>query len=76
MTANPKWSEIQNHLSSWETAADRPDLVARVFKLKAKQLMHEVTKVGVFGKVLGWAYVIEFQVQLPASHLIYLPVHR
>jgi len=33
-TANPKWVEIINELLPNQSAADRPDLVARVFNLK------------------------------------------
>lgn len=34
MTCNPKWHEIQEHLLAHQTVSDRPDIVARVFKLK------------------------------------------
>ena len=32
MTCNPGWEEIQNELLPPQTAQDRPDLLARVFK--------------------------------------------
>ena len=35
-TCNPKWPEIVANLLPGQTASDRPDLVARVFKLKLK----------------------------------------
>ncbi len=38
MTANPNWPEIADNLRGGETAYNRPDLTARVFKLKLKQL--------------------------------------
>ncbi|VDP42082.1 unnamed protein product [Heligmosomoides polygyrus] len=37
-TCNPNWKEIQNNLEHGQCAADRPDLVARVFNLKVKAL--------------------------------------
>ena len=34
MTCNPKWKEIIDALPEGQTAADRPDSVARVFNIK------------------------------------------
>ena len=39
MTCNPKWPEIQDHIKEGHKSQDRPDLVARAFKLKKDQLM-------------------------------------
>jgi hypothetical protein len=36
-TCNPKWEEITNSLADGETAFDRPDLSARVFKVKLSE---------------------------------------
>ena len=41
MTCNTNWTEIQRELRKGETAQDRPDLVARVFKLKKDQLIKD-----------------------------------
>lgn len=41
-TANPKWREIIENLRPGEQSHDRPDLVARVFKLKLKSLMEDL----------------------------------
>ena len=38
-TCNPKWKEIVDNLLPGQTAADRPDLVARVFKLYLDELL-------------------------------------
>ena len=38
-TANPSWPEIQNNLRPGETASNRPDLVARVFRAKLRKLL-------------------------------------
>ena len=42
MTCNPKWSEITCELREGENVENRPDLVARVFKLKKDQLMTDI----------------------------------
>ncbi|PIA50577.1 hypothetical protein AQUCO_01200042v1 [Aquilegia coerulea] len=74
-TANPKWPEIVNELKPFQNALDRPDLAARVFELKRKAIMHEITNRQLFGKVVGYVYTIEFQKRgLPHMHaLIFLP---
>lgn len=72
-TCNPKWIEIQENLNSWETADNRPDLVARVFKLKLQQLMDDILKKQVFGTVIAYVYVIEFQKRgLPHCHTLFV----
>ena len=60
-----------SELRPGEKAQDRPDLVARVFKLKKDKLMKDI----VFGKVLGrvpaYLWVIEFQKRgLPHAHIL------
>jgi hypothetical protein len=42
MTCNPNWPEIQVHLKNGQSAQDRPDIVARVFKQKKDQLMKDL----------------------------------
>lgn len=70
VTCNPQWPEITNELHPHQTAADGPDLVARVFKLKLSALMHEITN-GLFRKVIAHVKVIEFQKRgLPHSHIL------
>ena len=49
-TCNPKWPEIQNALLEPQLAADRPDLCARVFKLKLESLMSDILEKHVLGK--------------------------
>ena len=71
MTANPAWPEITRHLREWETAADRPDLVARVFKLKLDELLRDLTERGVLGQAVAYTWVIEFQKRgLPHAHIL------
>ena len=80
MTANPNWPEITEQLlqddpvpgqsQSRQTAADRPDIVARVFEEKKKALLKEV-KAGIFGKAVAMVHTIEFQKRgLPHMHLL------
>merc|ERR1712082_453971 len=59
MTCNPHWPEIEGQLKPGQTAQDRPDLVARVFKLKFDQLMNDLIKGEVLGKVVAYMHVIE-----------------
>ncbi|OBZ69834.1 hypothetical protein A0H81_10535 [Grifola frondosa] len=71
MTANPQWPEIVRELLPGQTPSDRPDLVARVFELKKKALLHEILKDGIFGNVVAHIYTIEFQKRgLPHMHLL------
>ncbi|XP_043462427.1 uncharacterized protein LOC122498651, partial [Leptopilina heterotoma] len=71
MTCNPKWREIRENLLEGEIASDRPDIVARVFQQKVKSLMSELKDKNIFGLVLAYVYVIEFQKRgLPHIHLI------
>ena len=70
-TCNPNWVEIQKELEKGETAQNRPDLVARVFKLKKDQLLKDITDRNIFGKVPAFLWVIEFQKRgLPHMHLL------
>ena len=71
MTCNPKWSEITDHLLDGETAQDRPDIVARVFKLKKDQLMNDLRTGKLLGTVVAFMNVIEWQKRgLPHLHLL------
>ena len=71
MTCNPNWPEITDNLLNGETASDRPDIVARVFKQKVEVLMFLLKERKIFGMVLHIIYVMEFQKRgLPHTHLI------
>ena len=70
-TCNPRWIEITRELEPGEAPSDRPDLLARVFKLKLEQLLAELYKDGIFGRVVAHLYVIEFQKRgLPHAHIL------
>ena len=71
MTCNPKWPEITDNLNPGQSAQDRPDLVARVFKLKKDQLIKDITQGCIFGQVLAFLWVVEFQKRgLPHVHML------
>ena len=61
MTCNLGWEEIQNELLPTQTAQDRPDLLARVFKLKFEELKDDIVVKGVLGRVIVYVQVFEFQ---------------
>lgn len=69
-TANPRWPEIVRNLLPGQQAADRPDLIARVFALKIKELIAEL-KGGLFGPYVAHVSTIEYQKRgLPHLHLL------
>jgi hypothetical protein len=71
MTCNPRWREIEDELLPGQTAQDRPDVVARVFKLKMESFLDAVLKVQIYGEVSGHMAVVEWQKRgLPHLHLL------
>ena len=65
------WPEIQTNLTQGQTAVDRHDLVARVFKRKLSKLMSVITKSQIFGETRCWMYSIEWQKRgLPHAHIL------
>lgn len=70
-TCNPGWPEIVNNKGNHAVASDRPELVARVFHAKLKQLMSDITDNRVFGNVDAYVYTVEFQKRgLPHAHIL------
>lgn len=59
-TCNSHWPEIVDELLPHQVPSDRPDLITRVFRLKLRELLDDILKKQVLGKVIGYAYVIEF----------------
>ncbi|RKP15857.1 hypothetical protein ROZALSC1DRAFT_31933, partial [Rozella allomycis CSF55] len=71
VTCNPSWPEIKDNLMLNQTAQDRPDIVARVFNQKLKLIIQDLTKNNIFGKVIAFMYVVEFQKRgLPHAHIL------
>ena len=57
--------------------ADRPDIVARVFRLKLKELCEELYKDGIFGVAVAHLHVVEFQKRgLPHAHILIILAER
>jgi len=72
-TCNPHWPEIIHELRNGGLdPSDRPDLCARVFDLKLKALIADIkTKPYIFGNVIGFTHVVEFQKRgLPHAHMV------
>ena len=61
MTANPKWSEIQDQLPTGFSPQSCPDIVNHVFHQKKKKLIKLIEKDRVFGNMRAYTYMIEFQ---------------
>ncbi|CAG5059911.1 unnamed protein product [Parnassius apollo] len=79
MTSNPNRPEIkqalqihlENKTVSQQLPQDRPYIVARVAKLKFDQILEDLDKKQVFGKVSAFVYAIECQKRgLPHMHLL------
>nr|CAD2173822.1 unnamed protein product [Meloidogyne enterolobii] len=70
-TCNPADPDILKCLFKNQTASDRPDIVTRVFNLKKKYLLELILNENIFGKVIGYCWVIEYQKRgLPHLHLL------
>jgi hypothetical protein len=71
-TCNPEHPDIIKCLREGESTNDRPDIVARVFRLQLKQFMKEMIQDGIFGKIIAHIKVIEFQKRgLPHAHVLF-----
>ena len=71
MTTNPHWPEIVRELLPGQTAYDRPDIVARVFQMKKKELLELIRKHHIFGTSVAHIFTIEFQKRgLPHIHIL------
>ncbi|XP_071902732.1 uncharacterized protein [Coffea arabica] len=71
-TCNPNWPEIKQELTriSGQKVEDRPDITARVFRIRHKKLMDVLKINNLFGKVLADISIIEFQKRgLPHTHI-------
>lgn len=70
-TCNPKWTEITSSLKPGMSPNDRPDLLVRVFRMKLRSLIRELSEKAVFGPIKGRIHTIEFQKRgLPHAHLL------
>ena len=70
-TSNPRWPEISASLLEGQTAADRPDIVNRVFQLKLKQLFTDLFTTGVLGDTKAYCWTLEEQKRsLKHAHIL------
>ena len=70
-TCNPKWSDVEKLLLPGQSPAERPDIVARVFKQKLRCLMKFIVEHQVFGETRCWMYSVEWQKRgLPHAHIL------
>ncbi|XP_076069725.1 uncharacterized protein LOC143041602 [Oratosquilla oratoria] len=70
-TCNPKCREVTENLQPHETAQNRPDLLARVFKQHLNELMIDIKDSHVLGVPIAAIHVIEFQKRgLPHCHML------
>ncbi|XP_076038426.1 uncharacterized protein LOC143023700 [Oratosquilla oratoria] len=68
---NPKCREVTENLQPHETAQNRPDLLARVFKQHLNELMIDIQDRHVLGVSIAAIHVIEFQKRgLPHCHML------
>ncbi|XP_062208911.1 uncharacterized protein LOC133910581 [Phragmites australis] len=71
MTCNPHWEEITRQLLPGQTPQDRPELVARVYRAKLRDLHDFLIKKSHLGEVASYAHVTEFQKRgLPHEHFL------
>lgn len=72
MTCNPNWQEIRDNLFPGQQVSDRTDLVVRIFSLKLKSVIADITKQHVLVAVKAYFYTIEFQKKgLPHAHMLF-----
>ena len=70
-TCNPNSKEITDNLFNGQKPSDRPDLIVRAFNLQLKELICDIMKRDLLGKVIAMVYVIEFQTRgLPHTHML------
>ncbi|KAL3646799.1 hypothetical protein CASFOL_009343 [Castilleja foliolosa] len=72
-TCNVKWPEISRHLMKIGGAQsqNRPDIIARVFRIKVQQFLRFLRSNRPFGDVAADLYTIEFQKRgLPHCHTL------
>ena len=70
-TMNIDCPEVKSCLAPHQTPYDRPDLLCRAFKAKKDELIRDIVKSKIFGQVLAYVAVIEFQKRgAPHVHLL------
>ena len=71
MTMDPNAAEVVALLEPGQTPNDRPDLLARAFKLRLEELERDLLDRGIFGKCVTYVRTVEYQKRgLPHCHLL------
>ncbi|XP_073307171.1 uncharacterized protein [Primulina huaijiensis] len=71
MTSNPNWPEIKALCLPSDEIQNRPDLISSIFHAKLQVLRDELFKKDIFGHVIAYTSVIEFQKGiLPHAHFL------
>ena len=72
LTCNPKWPEIHRLLAPLNLkAADRPDIISRVFKLKYEEMLSDLTKNHLLGKAVACKLITTFSIKLRIQFIIF-----
>ncbi|XP_058779305.1 uncharacterized protein LOC131653232 [Vicia villosa] len=70
-TCNLMWPEVKRLHKMRLQTHDRPDIISRVFKIKLDELLFDLTKKHVLGRVVAYIYTTEFQKRgLPHAHIL------
>lgn len=69
LTFNPKWPEVIKAINPGEHVNDRPDIIARVFHLRAKKFWDMIKNQKIFGPIQAGGYFIEHQKATGFPHL-------
>ena len=74
MTCNPRWPEVDSHFSATtpgRTASDRPDILARVFKIRLDELIKDLRKKNHFGKTKAGTLLIFLSLPSLIEHIFH-----
>ena len=70
-TCNPKWKDIKYNIHKYDDPYFRPDIEARIFKLKLIEMLIDIKERHVIGVPAANIHVIEFQKRgHPHGHII------
>ena len=64
-SCNPKCEAITKSLLPGQSSDDRPDIVNRVYMMQLKEMIKDIVENKVFGKVVSYFVVVEFQERSP-----------
>ena len=76
-TYNSKWYEITRTLAiiTEQKTKDRPNIVARVFKMKLDHILSNIKSEAIFKKIIIDLFIVEFQKQdLPHCYFFILVI--